>query len=118
MCIYKTAWTPVIGQMLDVQAESHLSLLETAASATRMREINGNAPLSRILSISRMLQISSKFLDKKCDLYSGKYGKYDSIFHHNHEGMGKLCNYLDASLHQVYTTSQWDKVVDTLQTLP
>ena len=59
--VYKTAWTPVIGQMLDVQA---------AESA----EIYSNAPFYCIRSISRMSKISSKFLDKKCDLYSGKYG--------------------------------------------
>ena len=76
--VYKTTWTPVIGQMLDVQAESHLSLLETAARATHaLRACVKSAvtpPFSHIRSISRMSRISSKFLDKKCDLYSGKYG--------------------------------------------
>ena len=45
--MYKTSWTPVIGQMLDVQGRD-LSLLETAARATRgyaHAEIDGNAPL-------------------------------------------------------------------------
>ena len=43
--VYKTAWTPVIGQMLDVLAES--------------AEIDGSNPFSRIRSVSRMSKISS-----------------------------------------------------------
>ena len=49
----------------------------TAARATRgYVKSTVTPPFSRIRSISRMSQISSTFLDKKCDLYSGKYGMY------------------------------------------
>ena len=36
---------------------------------------------------------------------------YDSVFRHNHEGLGTPWNYLDASLHQVYIAGQREKVV-------
>ena len=63
--------TPVIGQMLDVQAESHLSLLETSARATRTREIDGNAPL---FSHPQYKSHVANFKQICCDLYSGKHG--------------------------------------------
>ena len=58
----------------DVRCPGRESLLETD---TRLRACVKSAvkpPFSRIRSISRMSQILSKFLDKKCDLHSGKYG--------------------------------------------
>ena len=36
---------------------------------------------------------------------------YDSVFRHNHEGLGTPWNYLDASLHQEYIAGQREKVV-------
>ena len=54
--VYNTPWTP------DVRCP------------VRCVKSTVTPPFSRIRSTSRMSKISRKFLDKKCDLYSGKYG--------------------------------------------
>ena len=58
MCIYKTAWTPMIGQMLDVQAESHLSLLETATRVIRIIYLFGILSATSLVTKIRELSLN------------------------------------------------------------